>query len=409
MRKYRFAKLGCYAGSAAQAAVICLTSMLLVHFHDAYGISYTLLGLLAVFNFCSQLGIDLIFSFFSRHFDLARTIRATPLLTIAGLGVYGFMPMLFPGQAYVWIVIGTILFSLGSGLTEVLLSPVIAAIPSEEPGKEMSRFHSVYAWGVVATVVIDTLFLRAFSLEAWHWLALLWMTLPAASAIFFRIGEMPPLEAGLSSGKEKKTRPRGLALFICCIFLGSCAENTMTQWCSSYVEKVLGFEKLFGDLIGVALFAVLLGMARTLYGIKGGNISKVLLVSFFGATAMYLVAGLSGNEWVGLAACIACGFFVSMLWPGTLVWTEQINPASSVVVYALLAAGGDLGGSIAPQLMGSLTDWIAASPFAENMAAPLQMTAEQVGLKGAMVLCALFPLLGIVLVTMMMKKLKTEV
>lgn len=402
-KKLKYTKYACYAGCAAQAAVICLSPILFVTFHNTYGISYTLLGLLAVFNFCSQLIIDLIFSFFSKHFNIPLTVKITPIISIVGITAYAFLPILFPAHPYAGIVVGTVIFSVASGLCEVLLSPTIAAIYADDPEREMSKFHSVYAWGVVAVVVISSLFLKVFGTGKWNYLALFWALLPLASAILFFKGEMPPMDndmAGKNEGSKKKMLG-GVLIFVMCIFFGSAAENTMTQWCSGYVETVLGFDKFTGDLLGMALFSVMLGVARTAYGKWGKGIYPVMLCSFIGATVCYLVAGFSTLPVLGLVACVLCGLFVSMLWPGTIIWTENTYPNCGVVVYALLAAGGDFGAGIAPQLMGAVTDKVAASEWAAATAQAMGMTPDQIGLKSAMVLSTAFGLAGIILVLTM--------
>lgn len=404
--KLRFTKYACYLGSASQAAVICLSPILFVTFHTQYGISYTLLGMLALFNFFSQLIIDLIFSFFSKKFNIPLTVQITPLITIAGLVLYAVLPNVLPSP-YIGIVIGTVIFSVASGLCEVLLSPTIAAIYADNPEREMSKFHSVYAWGVVAVVVISSVFIKIFGTENWTYLALFWTILPLGSALFFKKGEMPDMESGLSSEKSEKGKKKmlgGVLIFVLCIFFGSASENTMTQWCSNYVETVLGFDKFWGDLLGLALYSVMLGIARSLYGKYGKKIYTVMLASFVGASVCYLVAGFSPVPVIGLIACVLCGFFVALMWPGTIIWAENTFTSCGVVVYALLAAGGDFGASVAPQLMGTVTDIVSKSDFIKPYVQNFSLTPEQFGLKVAMVLSTVFSVAGIILVIIIHNK-----
>lgn len=404
-KKLLLTKYACYLGCASQAAVICLSPVLYVTFHDTYGISYTLLGLLAVFNFCSQLIIDLIFSFFSDKFNIEKTVKITPLITVTGLLVYAFLPKLTVSSPYVGIVIGTVIFSVAAGLSEVLLSPTVAAIYRDDPEREMSKFHSVYAWGVVTVVIVSTTFLKIFGTENWNYLAVFWAFLPLASAVLFQKGKMPEMNAEMTSQNSSgKKMLKGVLLFVLCIFLGSAAENTMTLWSSSYIEKVLGFDKFFGDIFGLALFSCFLGLARTLYGKFGKKISHVMIISFAGAAVCYLVSGFSASPVTGLVFCVLCGFFVAMLWPGTIIWTENIYPDCGVVVYALLAAGGDFGASVAPQLMGSLTDIVSASDFAKALSARLLVTTDQIGFKSAMIVSSLFSVAGLILVLYLTKR-----
>ena len=218
-----------------------------------YHISYTLLGSLVLVNFCTQLGIDLIFSFFAKYFNIHKTVKIMPLLTTLGLLIYAIIPTLLPQHTYLGLLIGTVIFSV-AGLSEILLSSLIAATPSKHPEKNMSLLHSLYAWGV----------------------------------------------------------------------------------------------------FGMALFAILLGSVRTWYAKYGRNISQFLLCSMIGATACYFIIGVSGNIILSFLTCVLTGCFTSMLWPGTLILMEEKMPNPGVAAYALMAAGGDFGASIAPQLLGVL-------------------------------------------------------
>lgn len=402
LNKLSVTKYACYMSNVSMAAVITLSPMLFITFNKLYGISYSLLGLLALVNFCTQLAIDLVFSFCSQKFNIKKTVRLMPLLTVAGLVIYAVLPVLFPGRAYIFILTGTVIFSVSAGLAEVLISPINAALPSDNPERDMSRAHSIYAWGVVVIVLLSTLFLQIVGRELWYILALIWALIPFTTFLLFTFAEIPQLETQQSSSRTARLfRNPLLILCIACIFLGGASENTMSQWCSGYLEAALGIPKLWGDVFGLALFAVMLGLGRTLYAKYGKNISKFLLLGFIGAFFCYIVAALSPNSSIGLAACALTGFCVSMLWPGTLIYTAEILPNTNVAVYALLAAGGDLGGSVAPQMVGSITDFVSESGALSCLNTTL--SAEQLGFKSGMLLAAVFPLLGIITVIIMKK------
>lgn len=407
LNKLSVTKYACYMSNVSMAAVITLSPMLFITFNKLYGISYSLLGLLALVNFCTQLAIDLVFSFCSQKFNIKKTVRLMPLLTVAGLVIYAVLPVLFPGRAYIFLLTGTVIFSVSAGLAEVLISPITAALPSDNPERDMSRAHSIYAWGVVVIVLLSTLFLQIVGRELWYILALIWALIPFITFLLFTFAEIPQLETQQSSsGTAKLFRNPLLILCIACIFLGGASENTMSQWCSGYLEAALGIPKLWGDVFGLALFAVMLGLGRTLYAKYGKNISKFLLLGFIGAFFCYIVAALSPNSSIGLAACALTGFCVSMLWPGTLIYTAEILPSTNVAVYALLAAGGDLGGSVAPQMVGSITDFVSESGALSCLNTTL--SAEQLGFKSGMLLAAVFPLLGIITVIIMKKYAKKK-
>jgi MFS family permease len=204
------------------------------------------------------------------------------------------------------------------------------------------------------------------------------------------------------SGNTQK-KHLGLALCVACIFLGSCAENTMSSWISGFMENALHIPKTLGDIFGMALFAILLGLTRTWYAKRGRNIMNFLLVSMIGATVCYLVIGLSGNMVLSFMGCVLTGCFTSMLWPGTLILMEEKMPNLGVAAYALMAAGGDCGASVAPQLMGIVVDKVSISNWAEKLSMTVSLAPEQIGMKTGMLVAAVFPLLGTVLLVGMKK------
>ncbi|MBQ3007717.1 MAG: MFS transporter [Clostridia bacterium] len=412
--KFKRTKLACYLAYFTMSSVFSLPPLLFASLQDIYGISYTLLGTLVLTNFCTQMTVDLIFTVFSKHFNVKKVVRIMPLITSAGLLIYAVFPKLFPQYAYIGLLIGTVIFSVSAGLSEVLLSPVIAAIPSDNPQKDMSLLHSLYAFGVFTVVVISTLFLRFFGSENWMWLTIFWAVLPVSAAIMFMLSPMPDMEESSSEGEGiKGTRRRTLALAICVasIFFGSCAENSMSNWVSTYMENALQIDKAVGDILGMAMFAILLGIARISYAKFGKNIMKILLCGMAGAAVCYLVTGLSSNVAFAFAACILTGLFTSMLWPGTLIMMEENIPGIGVAAYALMASSGDLGASVAPQLLGIVVDKVAESSFAAELAASTGLMTEQIGLKAGMLVTAIYPLLGIGVIIFAMhyfKKMKGD-
>ena len=399
---FKKTKLACYSSYFTMSSIFCLPPLLFVTFHEMYGISWTLLGTLVLVNFCTQLSIDLVFSFFSKYFNVKKTIRVMPLITSLGLLIYALVPNIFPQYAYAGLVVGTVVFSVSAGLSEVLLSPTIAAIPSDNPQKDMSLLHSLYAIGVLILIVFSTVVLKVIGNENWMFLALFLALLPIISSVLFMLSPMPEMntESETSGEKIKSAGKRsvGLALCIGSIFFGACAENVMTNWISGYMESALHIEKTVGDILGMAMFAVLLGAARLAYANFGKNIIRVLVLGMSGAVLCYVVAGLSSNVIVAFAACILTGLCTSMLWPGSLIMMEENIPDAGVAAFALMAAGGDFGSSVAPQLMGVVVDNVSASAFAQRLALNSNLTVEQIGMKTGMLVTAIFPLVGTVLV-----------
>jgi fucose permease len=408
---FKRTKLACYTAYFTMSSIFCVPPLLFMTFHNLYNISYTLLGTLVLTNFCTQMLVDLIFTMFSKKFNIQKVVRVMPCITSLGLFVYALIPQFFPQYAYIGLVVGTIIFSVSAGLSEVLLSPVIAAIPSDNPQKDMSMLHSLYAFGFFTMVVISTLFLKIFGNENWSYLVLLIGTLPLIAAVMFKISPFPDMteEASQEKNKEKnKSRTIGLALCVGSIFLGSCAENTMSNWISTYMENALNIDKALGDILGMAMFAILLGITRITYAKYGKNISKFLLVSMICASVCYLTVSFSNNTILSFVGCVLTGIFTAMLWPGTLILMEEKVKGVGVAAYALMASAGDFGASLAPQLMGIVVDNVSVSKFALEMSNTLNLSPEQIGLKVGMLITSIFPILGSFLIVFIIRYFKKQ-
>ncbi len=408
-QNYKRTRHSCYFSYLSMASIFTLPPMLFMTFREMYGVSYTLLGTLVLVNFCTQLSVDLMFTFFSKHFNIRKTVRVMPALTSIGLALYALAPVLFPGNIYIGLLIGTVIFSVSAGLSEVLLSPIVAALPSDTPERDMSMLHSLYAWGVVLMVSVSTLFFNLFGTRNWQFLAFFLALLPLITCTLFCTSYIPDINLEQNeSPKGAKNKYVGLTLCTLCIFFGAAAENVMTNWVSSFLESALSISKTLGDVFGMALFAVFLGLGRILYAKFGKNISNTLFLGMAGAAACYLIAGLCSNPVISLFACVLTGFATSMLWPGTLILLEEKIPHPGVAAYALMAAGGDFGSSIAPQLMGVIVDTVSESAFAQKLSSTLLISTEQIGMKTGMVITSAFPLLGVAVLLIIKRYFKVQ-
>lgn len=404
MVNYKRTKHSCYFSYLSMASIFSLPPLLFNTFHETYGVSYTLLGTLVAVNFCTQLTIDLIFTFFTKYFNIKKTVTVMPLITSLGMLIYALVPWFFPQYAYIGLVIGTFIFSISAGLSEVLLSPVVAAIPSETPDKDMSLLHSLYAYGVLLVVIVSTAFLKLFGTSNWMYLTLFWAALPVIAFILFSASPMPDVNVTNSAG-GKNAGKKNLIMTLCvlCIFFGSAAENSMTNWISSYIENAVQLPKAIGDILGMAAFAVCLGLTRTWYGKKGKNIYKVLFLGMSGSAICYIIAGISPVPALSLIACIMTGVCTAMLWPGSLILMEEKLPHVGVAAYALMAAGGDFGASIAPQLLGIVVDKVSLSSFASEFSTSISLSPDQIGMKAGMLVAAVFPVIGVIVLIVIKK------
>lgn len=385
---YKRVKLACYTTNICMAVTANLSPILFLTFHNTYDISFSLLGLLVLINFTTQLMVDLLFSFFSHKININLAVKLTPVINAAGLVVFALSPFIFRNSIYVGLFIGTVIFASSSGLAEVLISPVIAAIPSDNPEHEMSKLHSIYAWGTVGVVLLSALYIVFFSKLGWQWLPLGFAIIPISSAILFTGAKLPTLE------KPQRTKNaihdmKNKSLWICvaAIFFGGLMECTMGQWASSYIESALDIPKIYGDIFGVATFAIMLGIGRTLYSKIGRNIELILFISALGCAGCYLTTSLSlGLPIIGLLACAFTGLFASMLWPGSLIIAQKRIPHGGVLMFALMAAGGDTGASIGPQLVGVLTDNLAKTSFISKIAEKISANVEELSMRAGMLI-----------------------
>ena len=407
---FRKTKLACFSAYFTMASTFSLPPLLFITFHDMYGISYSLLGTLVLTNFCTQLLVDIIFTLFSKSFKVHRIMIIMPALTSVGFFVYAIIPILLPNLSYSGILTGTIIFSIGAGLSEVLVNPIVAALPSDNPQRDMSMLHSLYAFGVVAVVASSTAFFKIFGSDNWMYLTLFFAILPILSSILFIRSPIPDMchSEYTVCEEEIKRRTVGLALCVVCIFFGGASEQGMSNWISGYMENALHIDKTLGNTLGMGGFAILLGIARISYAKYGKHIYPVLLYGMTGASVCYLIVAFSSNVILSFVACVLIGLFTSMLWTGSLIMMEEKVPNAGVAAYALMAVGGDLGASVSPQLMGIVIDQVSLSRFAVNLSTTLNLTTEQIGMKAGMLFGAIFPLLGTVTLIITFRYFKKE-
>ena len=406
-QNFKLTRYSCFFAYISTSSIFGLPPLLFMTFREMYGISFTLLGTLVLVNFLTQMAIDLIFTFFSKHFNIRKTIITMPILTSLGLIIYALIPAMFPDHAYIGLLIGTFVFSVSAGLGEVLLSPLMAAIPSDNPERDMSILHSLYAYGLLSVILISTVFFYIFGSHNWVYLTLFFAVWPLITAALFIMSPIPKMNLSNPESKGKK-QGRGfmLALLFLCIFLGAAAEISMTNWISGYMESALSISKTTGDILGMASFAILLGIGRTVYAKYGKNIHRSLLSGMAGASVCYILCAISPNVIVSVIACMMTGLFTSMLWPGTLILMEEKMPNPGVAAYALMATGGDAGGSLAPQLLGIIIDKVSVSNWAGEMSQTLNIGVEQIGMKTGMIMASVFPILGVLLLLYMKKYFK---
>lgn len=354
---YRKTKTACYMGLITQAIAANFAPLLFLTFHNNYRISLGNIAWISTCFFFTQLLVDLFCARFVDKIGYRACIVASEVSSAAGLIGLALLPDLLP-DPFVGILLSVIVYAIGSGLIEVLCSPIIEACPFENKEATMSLLHSFYCWGSVGTILLSTLFFAVFGIERWKWLALLWALVPAVNVYNFATCPIERLAGGGEGMGIQELLKRPLFwLAVCLMICSGASELAMAQWASAYAEAALGLSKTLGDLAGPCLFAVSMGISRVIFGKYGDkmDLRKFMTGSGILCVICYLLASLSVNPWLGLTGCILCGFSVGIMWPGTISISSKKFPAGGTAMFALLAMAGDLGGSIGPGIVGRVT------------------------------------------------------
>ncbi|MGN0691904.1 MAG: MFS transporter [Oscillospiraceae bacterium] len=354
---YRKTLIACYLGFVTQAITANFAPLLFLTFHNVYNIPLGKIALISSVFFITQLIVDILCAKFADRIGYRRCVVGSQLFSAAGLLGLAFLPQIMP-DPFMGIIISTIVYAVGSGLTEVLVSPIVEACPFEHKEAAMSLLHSFYCWGSVGVILLSTVFFSLFGIENWKWLACIWAIIPLYNMFNFIVCPIEhPTEdgQGMSIGRLLKT-----PVFIISILLMICAgasELSMAQWASAFAESALGLSKAMGDIAGPCLFAVTMGISRSLYGKYGDRLDliKFMIGSGLLCLVCYLVASLSDIPMFGLAGCIICGFSVGIMWPGTISICSGKMPSGGTAMFALLAMAGDLGGAIGPGIVGNIS------------------------------------------------------
>ena len=395
---YRRTTIACFTGIFVQAIVTNLTAILFVPLMGLYNLQYGQLGILVGVNFTAQVSADILFSGAIDRFGYRRIILPASLVAGLGLALFALTPRLFPGREFTGMLLATILFSFAAGLHEILLSPIIAAIPGNDKGPAMSLMHSFYAWGQVATIIVTTVFLFIAPYRYWPLIVFFWALVPLLDFVLFAVSPFPDVVAieHRLNMKDLLFKPFYL-LALLAIFAGAGAEIVMNQWASTFAEVALSLPKLTGDLLGMCLFAAMIGVGRLLHGRFGSglNMNRLLIGGSLLAAVLYLAVALSPYNSLSLTACAFCGFAVSLLWPGTLVICSDRYPLAGAWMFAILAAAGDIGAAFAPWLTGRVIEGALQSASAAAFAALYRITQEQAAIRLGILAAVIFPLVAV--------------
>ena len=357
MPNYRKTKTACYLGFVTQAIAANFAPLLFLKFHNDYNISLGNIALISTCFFFTQLLVDLFCAKFVDKIGYRICIVASEVCSAAGLIGLAFLPDILPNP-FAGILCSVIVYAIGSGLIEVLGSPIVEACPFENKEATMSLLHSFYCWGAVGTILISTLFFLLFGMDSWKWLAVLWALIPTCNIYNFATCPIEHLvEEGNGMGIRELFQKPLFWISVCLMICSGASELAMAQWASAYAEAALGLSKAIGDLTGPCMFAVTMGIRRVIFGKYGDRIDLMKFMTGSGILCVvcYLLTSLSSNPLIGLIGCIVCGFSVGIMWPGTISISSKKFPLGGTAMFALLAMAGDLGGSIGPGIVGYIT------------------------------------------------------
>ncbi len=347
--------VACFTGCVCQAIIVNFPPLLFLTFSVAYGISTEQLSAIILTNFGMQLVTDLLASKYADSIGYRTCLVTAHLLAATGLVLLTFLPDVMDG--FFGLVVASAVYGVGGGLLEALVSPVLESCPAENRSGIMSIMHSFYCWGVVFSVLVSTVFFVFCGIDSWRAITLVWAAIPLFNAAAFLFVPINREKEEMGESGNTFVRSPVFFIFLVIMLASGAAEVAISQWASSFAEAALGVEKSVGDIIGVCGFATTMGIARALYGAFSNKIAirTALLSSGMLCLIGYLIISLSPNSIVSLIGCALTGFAVGILWPGTLSYAGSCIKGSLTKAFGLLAFAGDIGCSVGPFLVGSVS------------------------------------------------------
>lgn len=357
-KNYKKTLVACYLGFVTQAISANFTPLLFLTFKSTYGITLEKIAMIPMVFYFAQLLIDLAATKFADKIGYRTCVVVSQVLSAVGLISMAFLPDVL-SNPFIGILISVVLYAIGSGLIEVLVSPIVEACPFENKDGMMSLLHSFYCWGALGVILGSTLFFAVFGVGNWKILTILWALIPLYNTFNFI---SCPMERLVDEGKSMSVRQLlKLPLFWLIIILMICSgasEASMAQWASAFTEAAIGVSKTVGDLAGPGLFAMFMGISRMLYGkfSEKLDLTKVMLICGAMCAGCYLLASLSASPILGLTGCALCGLAVGIMWPGSISISSQKCPRGGTAMFAFLALAGDLGATVSPTMVGSFAE-----------------------------------------------------
>ena len=386
--------LACEFGITTQSAVNNLAPILFVIFKDNFGISYTMIAAIMLFNFLVQIATDFTAIKIIGILDYRKSGILAQACAAIGLIMLGVLPGIIP--IYPALFTATLFMAFGGGLLEVMVSPIVDSLAEGQNSAKMNMLHSFFCWGQVAVVLTATTAIKIFGSNIWYIIPIIWAIVPIISIFMFSVVPIPEIARAERQSGEKLSVKSKIFMLMCFLMIASGAsEITMAEWASVFAQKGLGIDKFAGDILGPCLFAVLMGSGRVLFGIFGNKmrLKSALIFSSVLCTACYLVAATAKDAYIALFACALTGFSVSIMWPGVYSYSSSVIKTGKTAMFGILALCGDVGCSLGSWLTGSMSDFSLNFPKVLEFADRYGISYEQMGLKVGIACAAIFPLL----------------
>lgn len=357
-KNYKKTLVACYLGFVTQAITANFTPLLFLTFVNTYGVTFEKIAMIPLVFYLTQLLIDFAATKFADKIGYRTCVVASQVLSAIGLLLMAILPELLSAP-FIGILLSVVLYAIGSGLIEVLVSPIVEACPFENKDGVMSLLHSFYCWGAMGVILGSTLFFALFGIEKWKVLVFIWALVPLYNAFNFMNCPIERLvEDGKSMGVRELLKTPIFWLMILLMVCSGASEATMAQWASAFTESAIGVSKTVGDLAGPCLFAMFMGVSRILYGkfSQKLDLTKVMLACGTMCVGCYLLASLSTLPILGLVGCALCGLGVGVMWPGSISISSQRCPRGGTAMFAFLALAGDLGAMVSSAMVGGLSE-----------------------------------------------------
>lgn len=404
MISYKCTVKSCYIGYFTQAIINNLAPVFFVIFQKSYGISLSLISWLIFINFGVQILTDIASVFTVERIGVRRAVVGAHILSVLGLGLLGILPLFVP--PFLGLTVAIIIYAAGSGLIEVLVSPIIDSIPLGSKSSAMSLLHSFYCWGQLAVVLITTLLLKLIGIDKWFILPILWAIIPFINIFNFLKAPLLPI------AKEEKTPLRSLfktesfMIFALLMLCAGATEITVSQWSSLFAERGLGVSKVVGDILGPCLFALLMGIGRAFYGVRGAKMNLYKSLTFCAVLGIfcYLLISFSPVPFLSLIGCALTGLAVSLMWPGVLSLSSAHFPKSGTAMFSIMALFGDIGCTTGPYIAGQIAE-LAENHLSTGL---FGLSPESAGLKIGIFTAIIFPAAMLILLNRTNKSNKTK-